>query len=65
MRVQYILAEGWDILEFEDFWLYAGARGGRKTIVRVRSAHRASLLTAVLAEVLHGRFICAMGSARV
>ncbi len=26
---------------------------------------RASLLTAVLAEVLHGRFICALGSARV
>ena len=65
MRVQYILAEGWDILELEDFWLYAGACGGRKTIVRFRSAHRASLLTAVLAEVLHGRFICALGSARV
>ena len=26
---------------------------------------RASLLTALLAEVLHGRFICALGSARV
>ena len=26
---------------------------------------RASLLTAVLAEVLHGLFICALGSARV
>ena len=38
----------------EDFWLYAGACGGRKTIVRFRSAHRASLLTACPAEVLPG-----------
>ena len=54
MWVQY-MAEGGDIVIIEDFWLYAGACGGRKTIVRFRSAHRASLLTAVLAEVLHGR----------
>ena len=54
MWVQYILAEGWDIVIIEDFWLYAGACGGRKTIVRFRSAHRASLLAAVLAEVLPG-----------
>ena len=58
MWVQYILAEGWDILKLEDFWLYAGACGGRKTIVRFRSAHRASLLTAVLAEVLPGVCLC-------
>ena len=65
MWVQYILAEGWDIVIIEDFWLYAGTCGGRKTIVRFRSAHRASLLTALLAEVLHGRFMCAWASARV
>ena len=55
-RFIYILAEGGDILKHEDFWLYAGACGSRKTIVRFLSAHRASLLTAPLAEVLHGRF---------
>ena len=64
-RFIYILAEGGDILKHEDFWLYAGACGSRKTIVRFLSAHRASLLTALLAEVLHGRFICAWASARV
>ena len=64
-RFIYILAEGGDILKHEDFWLYAGACGSRKTIVRFLSAHRASLLTALLAEVLPGVFMCALGSARV
>ena len=53
----YILAEGGDILKHEDFWLYAGACGSRKTIVRFLSANRASLLTAPLAEVLPGVLI--------
>ena len=56
-RFVYILAEGGDILKLEDFWLYAGACGGRKTIVRFRSVHRASLLTACPAEVLPGVYI--------
>ena len=64
-RFIYILAEGGDILKHEDFWLYAGACASRKTIVRFLSAYRASLLTALLAEVLPGVFMCALGSARV
>ena len=62
-RFIYILAEGGDILKHEDFWLYAGACGSRKTIVRFLSAHRASLLTAVLAEVLPG-VLCVRGVQR-
>ena len=62
-RFIYILAEGGDILKHEDFWLYAGACGGRKTIVRFLSAHRASLLTACPAEVLPG-VLCVRGVQR-
>ena len=58
MWVQYILAEGWDIIKLEDFWLYAGACGGRKTIVRFRSAHRASLLTACWLKSCRAFYLC-------
>ena len=48
------MAEGWDILELEDYWLYAGACGGRKTIIRFRSAHQGKSSDSLLAEVLPG-----------
>ena len=54
----YILAEGGDILKHEDFGLYAGACGSRKTIVRFLSAHRASLLTACWLKSCRAFYVC-------